>query len=88
MTCDDERRKKVVSTRLAEILDCQIKYDCRPDEYRLINSRFDSSGNYLWDKCRYFQDSDEAFYVQLFVDSGKFKVGNQVFIEKHTQVAS
>lgn len=39
----------------------------------------------MWNKCKYFEESQEAFYVRVFLDSGKFLVGNQVFVENLTQ---
>ena len=48
----------------------------------LVKTKFKSTNNYLWDRCRYLSESDDSFYVKVFLDSGKFTVGHQVFIQK------
>ena len=55
MISDDADRLRVVSTRLAQILEPKVESEPRPAEYSLVKTRFDSSENYLWQKCRYFE---------------------------------
>jgi hypothetical protein len=52
----------------------------------LVKTKFSSEKNYLWNKCRYSEETKECFYVQSFLDSGKVSVGERVFIEKIDQV--
>ena len=51
-----------------------------------VQTKFKSDDNYLWDRCKYFSESKELFYVPVFLESGKFIVGNQVFAQKFNEV--
>jgi hypothetical protein len=87
VTTSHEQKETILKKRFEKILAQKIDYtNIETNELsQLIETKFDMSGNYLWNKCRYFEESEEAFYVKLFLDSGKFLVGNQVFAENLTQ---
>ena len=53
----------------------------------LFKSKFDVSSNYLWNRCGYFQESNEQFYISQFIEFDKLLTSNkpnQVFVEKIT----
>lgn len=87
---DEETRHSIVSKRFASILERQINYsqefELSSERNTFVKSKFTSEKNYLWNKCKYFQETEESFYVKIFLETGRFKIGHQVFIEKTDQV--
>ena len=90
---DDETRLCIISKRFSNILCNTIEYACEPNELdnnsskkRFVKTKFNTDSNYLWNKCRYFLESDECFYVKLFLEKANFQVGGQVFVEKPDEV--
>lgn len=85
---DDETRKTNLSNRFASLLEKKIKYESEIDENKIVfvKTKFKADKNYLWNKCKYFKESEENFYVQAFLQTGRFAVGHQVFIDKTDQV--
>lgn len=82
-------RKEILATRFSEIL-CKntIKYGQRkPSDIvtPLVKTKFKPTDNYLWNRCKYFIESEECFYVKVFLDSGKFLIGHQIFVEKQNK---
>ncbi|CAF0958041.1 unnamed protein product [Brachionus calyciflorus] len=84
---DDETRSTNLSSKFASLLEKQIKYDFieNQKENYFVKTKFKSEKNYLWNKCKYFKETEENFYVQIFLDTGRFTVGHQVFIDKTDQ---
>ena len=93
-TTNPDTRLENLTTRFSGILQNQINYNVDLEEVErndkvknsLVKTKFNSDNNYLWNKCKYFLESEENFYVKLFLDSGKFLVGHQVFIDKTDEV--
>jgi hypothetical protein len=84
---DQHDRERVLSERLAAILDRQIKFETNKLQTSyLIKTKFESKTNYLWDKCRYFAQTSDSFYVKAFVSHGSFRIGGQLFATKEDQV--
>lgn len=81
---DDETRTGIISKRFALILEKQIDYSFTDskDTGKFVKTRFSSKKNYLWDKCKYFKETEDFFYVNVFLKTGKVKVGHQLFIDK------
>nr|QNH68109.1 structure-specific endonuclease subunit SLX4 [Brachionus koreanus] len=84
---DDETRTANLSTKFADLLEKQIKYDNEIVEKTtfFVKTKFKADNNYLWNKCKYFKESEDNFYVQAFLQTGRFTVGHQVFIDKTDQ---
>ncbi len=93
----DDERQTIQNTRLANLLENNKKryieakqiYNSQESKSNcncFVKTRFSSSKNYLWERCNYFSQSEEYFYVKIFLDTGKFLVGHQVFVEKLNQV--
>ena len=79
----------MISKRFKSILANKIDYTQATDANtysELIRTKFPVNESTLWDKCKYFKESEESFYVKFFLESGKFLVGHQVFVDKLTQV--
>jgi len=91
-TTDEETRLVLLTTRLTSILDNKINYklekalETKNRKAPFVKTKFDSSRNYLWNRCSYFEEGEEAFYVKIFLESGKFLVGHQLFIDKTNEV--
>jgi hypothetical protein len=88
-----ETRLENLTTRFSFILQNQINYNVDTKEAEnsratksLVKTKFSSDNGYLWNKCKYFLEAEENFYVKLFLDSGKFLVGHQLFIDKTDEV--
>ncbi|RNA04069.1 Structure-specific endonuclease subunit SLX4, partial [Brachionus plicatilis] len=84
---DDETRTNNLSNKFASLLEKQIKYENQPDvtQAYFVTTKFNAEKNYLWNMCSYFEESEKKFYVQAFLQTGRFIVGHQVFIEKTDQ---
>lgn len=90
MLSNDETRLAQSTTRFSQILSNQISYDVEMSELAvrpadLVKSKFDVSKNYLWNRCGYFQESNEQFYISQFIEFDKLLTSNkpnQVFVEK------
>lgn len=84
---DDETRATNLSAKFAQLLEKQIKYEAQDEIINyFVKTKFKSDKNYLWNKCKYFKESEENFYVQIFLDTGRFTIGHQVFIDKTDKV--
>ncbi len=84
----DKEREIMVSKRFQSILANKIDYNqVAAVDSDLIQTKFSMNESTLWNKCKYFEESEESFYVKFFLESGKFLVGHQVFIDKLTQVS-
>jgi hypothetical protein len=90
---DDETRVCIISKRFSNILSNTIDYAFESNDLerisskkRFVKTKFNTDSNYLWNKCRYFLESDECFYVRLFLEKANFQVGGQVFVEKPDEV--
>ena len=82
----DEERQQIISARLSTLIGTnKITYATTNTQFSFIKTKFKSENKYLWDLCRYFDQSEEHFYVRVFLDSGKFLVGHQLFIDKPNQ---
>lgn len=88
-TTTDEQREKKLTKRFNAILSNQIKYEkAAGDLTNLISTRFKATNNSLWNKCKYFEESEESFYVKVFLESGKFLVGHQIFADKPSRYSN
>jgi hypothetical protein len=88
---DKQDRERVLGERLSAILDRQIKFDLVNSDSSsnfLVKTKYDNRANYLWNKCRYFAQQSESFYVDIFVNNSSFRVGGQLFAVKEDQVRS
>ncbi len=91
-TTDEETRLVILTTRLTSILENKINYksdsalEIKSKKAPFVKTKFVSSRNYLWERCSYFEETEEVFYVKLFLDSGKFLIGHQLFIDKTNEV--
>lgn len=64
-----------------------LERDGISEKSSLIKTKFKKlNETTLWDKCKYFGETEDSFYVKLFLDIGKVQVGHQLFVEKMTQV--
>ena len=79
---DDEDRRKYIDLTVTEILSDQIDLTKKKLENTLLKSKFSSENNYLWDKCKYFSQPNESFYVKMFLKSANFNVGGLLFINR------
>lgn len=83
---DEKTKSEILSKRFKAIITQKIIYPSSPSSSTttstLTITKFPSTDNYLWDKCKYFGETKEHFYVRSFVDSGQFYVTNRVFIDK------
>ena len=82
---DDEDRRKYVDAKLIEILSDQIDLSVEKIDYKessLVKSKFSNETNYLWDKCKYFSQPNESFYVNMFIKNANFNVGGLLFLNK------
>ena len=43
----------------------------------LAPSKFDNLHNYLFNKCKYFKENDDNFYVKMFNNSERFLLKNE-----------
>jgi len=91
-TQTSEEKAHIVSVRFAQILaKNKISYDndrtTTGRQQPLVPTRFKSEGNYLWDRCKYYAESSECFYVRVFLECGKLSVGQQVFAQKLDEVS-
>lgn len=86
VSLDENAKSERLKARFELILRQKIVYKKKPDEEShkssLVRTRFSNKNNYLWDKCKYFLESKENFYVEQFVNSGQFYVTNRVFIDR------
>ena len=94
MLSNHEERALIASQRFSLILLNQIKYDGQIDlapndsryrVFRLAKTKYSTESNYLWNKCKYFDEDVQAFYIDL-LKSGKYIVGNRVFIDPPPEV--
>ncbi len=84
----DKDRELIIQNRLDILLENnRIKYNEKKIDLRpcLVKSKFTTQNNYLWDRCKYFSESEDFFYVKVFLDSGKFLIGHQFSVQKNNQ---
>jgi len=79
---DDEDRRKHIDAKLNEILADQVDLSVKFKQSSLIKSKFSNEYNYLWDKCKYFSQPNESFYVNMFIKNANFNVGGRLFLNK------
>jgi hypothetical protein len=79
---DDEDRRKHIDAKLNEILADQVDLSVKFKQSSLIKSKFSDEYNYLWDKCKYFSQPNESFYVNMFIKNANFNVGGRLFLNK------
>lgn len=89
VSLDENAKLDQLKARFELILRQKIVYKKKPDDEEesrhkssLVRTRFSNKNNYLWDKCKYFLESKENFYVEQFVNSGQFYVTSRVFIDR------
>jgi hypothetical protein len=90
----DEERLIISAQRLSLILANKVDYtqletlDENIDkEMQLVRSKLKHENNYLWDRCHYFEESCELFYIRQILDIDKILTKpNQLFIEKTNKV--
>lgn len=78
-----------LSNKFSKLLETQIKYENLSNiasKTIFVKTKFVADKNYLWNKCRYFKDDEESFYVGAFLKNGRFAIGQQIFIDKIDQV--
>ncbi len=86
----NEEKAQIATVRFSLIVSKNlINYDKQNlgKHQPLVATRFSSEGNYLWDRCKYFTESNDSFYVRVFLECGKFCVGKQVFAQKLDEVS-
>jgi hypothetical protein len=95
LTSDEDRLIDTIK-RFTLIVKNTVKYDedasaaldeDEKRERRLVRTRFTTENNYLWDRCRYFNESCELFYIRQILDIDNILTKpNQLFIEKNNKV--
>jgi hypothetical protein len=87
---DKQDRERILADRLSAILENQINFNessvASVTSTFLVKTKFSSLNNYLWNKCKYFNQANESFYVEIFVTKSNVKVGGQLFATKEDQV--
>ena len=79
---DDEDRRKYIDAKLLEILGDQVDLSVKFKPSSLVQSKFSDEFNYLWEKCKYFSQPNESFYVNMFIKNANFNVGGRLFLNK------
>ena len=95
LTCDETRHLNI-ERRFLITLDNKINYDNQEvdndeddNKKSLVCTKFSSASNYLWNRCRYFEEKCELFYIREILDKDKILTNNkpnQLFIEKTNKV--
>lgn len=83
---DDEDRRRLISQRLSSIMLNQLDLTVIKHTNCLKKSKFNTQTNYLWDKCKYFTENSNLFYVNIFLQNANFHVGGQLFVQKENEV--
>ncbi len=93
LTSDEERlvnstlRLSLILANQVNICDDIVLEEAAQREMQLVPTKLKTESSYLWDRCSYFEESCELFYIRQILDIDKILTKpNQLFIQKTNKV--